>query len=162
MHRPRPKREPQEIETAPVEIDGETYFVVRGARSFTAQERADEVKQNIIEAAEKVVGRGPVMIEKKTELGTEILADGVFVTFVTKADGQLEDLDPDLLSKVIAGEVSRAITAYREARTNTAIESGLIRIYHMDRCLHTIDRHSRIDEKFHQSQRRTQNSKDHT
>ncbi|MEM9060689.1 MAG: mechanosensitive ion channel domain-containing protein [Pseudomonadota bacterium] len=116
----------EEFETAPVEIDGEAFFVVRGARSFTAEERADYIEEQIIRAAEKHPDFEPEVEVRRSEFGPAIYADGEYISVVTDADAEMEGLNVDLLADVISGEVAKAIKAYRKGRTSTAVQAGLI------------------------------------
>ncbi|MEM9059295.1 MAG: mechanosensitive ion channel domain-containing protein [Pseudomonadota bacterium] len=113
------------IDSAPVEIDGERYFMVRGARSFTAEERASLVVKRILDVAEtKAEGRAVVEI-REGDQGSAIFADGRFIVLITEADAEFEGLELVNVANVIAGKTADAITNHRLGRGNAALDRGL-------------------------------------
>ena len=118
--------EPAPPKSAPVTIDGETYFVVIGARSFTAEERAVDIQRRILEAAEKFPERSPVIRIKEQEGSVDILADGIQVTEIIPGDVEFEGIDMDNLTEFIASRVEEAITKHRKGRDDAAIEKGAL------------------------------------
>jgi len=115
-----------EIETAPVIVDGETYFLVRGSVSFTAERRAEKIVERIIEAAE-AKPRGDLKVETKdSEFGPTIYAEGKLITHVLEADAMFEQTDLPFLARRYSKRITTAIKAYRSARTQTAREQGIV------------------------------------
>jgi small-conductance mechanosensitive channel len=115
-----------EVFKAPVIIDGDTLFRLRGASALPANERAEEVQNRIIESAESSDAPTVEITFAKTELGTEILVDGFYVSLVTDADAELEQLDLEVLSLLHGDAIKRAIESYRANRTDEARVSGAI------------------------------------
>lgn len=110
--------------SAPVTIDGEIYFVVIGAQSFTAEERAADIQKQILEAATKHPDRSPVI--RITERGdsVDIVADSIHITTVAPLDVEFEGIDLDNLTEFIASRIEEAITKHRQGRGDAAIEKG--------------------------------------
>ena len=116
-----------EIETAPVMIDGETYFVLRGSVSFSAEERAAKVVERIIEAAERNLRGDPKVEIRPSEFGPAIFSEGILVTHVVEADLLLEQVEEALLAKKYADAITEATRAYRGGRTEAAIGHGFLK-----------------------------------
>jgi len=105
---------------APVIIDGEELFLVRGSTALPGTERAELVAGRITTVAEANDTRSVEISLESVDLGTEIFADGVLITVVTNADAALEQLDTAVLTKLQADVIRKAIIAYRFARTDEA------------------------------------------
>ena len=80
-----------EIETAPVTVDGETYFIVRGSVSFTAERRAEKIVERIIEAAEARPRGDPKVETKDSEFGLW-LAGMIFLVAITRVIGNFSGI----------------------------------------------------------------------
>ncbi len=111
---------------APVIVDGDTLFFLRGSTALPAQERAESVQDNIIQAAETSESPSITITYEETDLGTSILVDGVAVSIVTVADAELEQMELDVLSFLHGEAIEEAIIAYRANRTEQARVSGAI------------------------------------
>lgn len=111
--------------SAPVVIDGETYFVVVGARSFTAEQRAIEIQNNILKAAERYPDRFPRVTSKRVDGSVEVYADGVLITHIIPGDVEFEGIDLDNLTEFIKGRINESITKHREGRRDAALEKGV-------------------------------------
>lgn len=113
---------------APVVIDGEELFTLRGSSALPAEERAANVAERLITVAENPVGPKVVITFEPSSLGIDIYADGNEITSVTKADAELEQLDINVLARVQADAIVEAILAYRTARTDEALISSVIEV----------------------------------
>ncbi len=71
-----------DIFKAPVIIDGDMLFFLRGSSALPAPERAESVQENIIEVAEASDNPEVDIVFKETELGIQIQADGKVVSIV--------------------------------------------------------------------------------
>ncbi len=111
---------------APVVIDGDTLFHLRGSSALPAPERADRVQNSVIEVAESSDNPDVSISYEETDLGTRILADGVSVSIVTEADAELEQMELDILSLLHGDAIHDAIVTYRANRTEQARVSGAI------------------------------------
>ncbi|CAD0185208.1 Potassium efflux system KefA precursor [Ruegeria sp. THAF57] len=111
---------------APVIVDGDTLFFLRGSSALPAQERAETVQDNIVQAAESSDSPTVTIAYEETDLGTRILVDGFAVSVVTVADSELEQMELDVLSFLHGEAIEGAIVAYRANRTEQARVSGAI------------------------------------
>ncbi|MCG7521331.1 mechanosensitive ion channel family protein [Ruegeria sp. Ofav3-42] len=125
--------EPQDSETteseifkAPVIVDGDTLFFLRGSSALPAPERAERVQNSIIEVAEASESPTVDIAFEETELGIRIRADGVIISIVTVADAELDQMELDVLSFLHGDAIEEAIITYRANRTEQARVSGAI------------------------------------
>jgi small-conductance mechanosensitive channel len=115
---------------APVMIDGEELFLVRGTSALPATKRAANVQNKLIEIAGSSDAKTVKIDIRPTDLGPAIFADGANITTVTQADAELEQIEVDVLVSLQADTISKAILKYRadrtdEARVDSAIEVAL-------------------------------------
>lgn len=112
--------EPDPEFLAPVVVEGEELFNVRGWSALPAQERAEKIENRIIKFAESS-DRKTVDVEiLDNEFGRGIEIDGRMVTITTKADAEQEQIDIDVLAGLQAEAIVSAILSYRESRTSVA------------------------------------------
>ncbi|TCK99878.1 mechanosensitive ion channel-like protein [Shimia isoporae] len=115
-----------EVYLAPVVVDGEEIFSVRGSTALPAEERADLVNTRIIEVATRNEATEVHMRIERSELGRSIYADGTLVTVTTTADADFEQMDIVVLAQLHADAVEEAILLYRANRTDEAFSYGAI------------------------------------
>ncbi|WP_425044189.1 mechanosensitive ion channel family protein [Primorskyibacter sp. S87] len=118
--------EPDDTYSAPVIIDGETLFEIRGSSALPASERAAGVQKRIIEAAVANTTDSVAIAISDDELGLAITADGIPVTIVTEADAELDEMDLPVLARLQAESIRQAILFYRSGRTEEARVSSAI------------------------------------
>ncbi|WP_170329254.1 mechanosensitive ion channel family protein [Ruegeria arenilitoris] len=118
--------EQSETFKAPVIVDGDSLFFLRGSSALPASERAETVQEAIIEVAEASDSLEVSITYEDIDLGTRILVDGVWVSVVTVADAELEQIELDVLSFLHGQAIEEAIIAYRSNRTEQARVSGAI------------------------------------
>ncbi len=124
---PSPEQtEQDEAFKAPVIVDGDTLFHIRGSSALPAPERAENIQNAIISVAESSENPDVAITFEDTELGTRILADGVRITVVTEADADLDQIDLKVLTVLHADAIREAIRSYRANRTDEARVSGAI------------------------------------
>ncbi|WP_170770419.1 mechanosensitive ion channel family protein [Ruegeria lacuscaerulensis] len=123
---PVENEEQSETFKAPVIVDGDTLFFLRGSSALPASERAEAVQEKIIEAAEASDSLEVTITYEDTELGTRILVDGLSVSVVTVADAELEQIELEVLGFLHGEAIEQAILAYRSNRTDQARVSGAI------------------------------------
>ncbi|WP_298847532.1 mechanosensitive ion channel domain-containing protein [uncultured Ruegeria sp.] len=111
---------------APVIIDGDMLFFLRGSSALPAPERAETVQNSIIEIAEASESESVDITFEETELGIRIRADGAIVSIVTVADAELDQMELDVLGFLHGQAIEEAILAYRANRTDEARVSGAI------------------------------------
>ncbi|WP_433988714.1 hypothetical protein SuNHUV7_23620 (plasmid) [Pseudoseohaeicola sp. NH-UV-7] len=114
---------------APVVIDGETLFLVRGFSALPAPERAARIEQRILEIAEL-----PEFVELDYEiredgLGLAILANGRLLTVATQADADFEQISLIVLAELHAEAIKKSIANYRSGRSEEAlVDSALVAV----------------------------------
>jgi len=102
--------------TAPVVLDGETIFRVRGTSSYPAEERARRIAGRIEEVA-RTASLAPEAVQAvPADEFVNITAGDRFLAAVTDADARLEALDRRLLATVYVDRIQGGIRAYRQAR----------------------------------------------
>ncbi|HEX5042258.1 MAG TPA: mechanosensitive ion channel domain-containing protein [Candidatus Polarisedimenticolaceae bacterium] len=112
--------------TAPVILDGEELFRVRGVSAFPAEERASAIARAIRDAAkDRAVDPGTVRTET-IEFGTRIMAGPRRIMAVLEADAQPEGIHANELAAIYARRIARALTEYRQARTPQAIKDAWV------------------------------------
>jgi small-conductance mechanosensitive channel len=116
-----PQKEPapaERTEVAPVVIDGEMLFTLRGVSSFSAKQRADQVAGKIRAIAQDVTV--PVSEVRVVEAHdrTNVLAGERLVMSVFDADAQAEQLDRrQALAEFYGVTIARAIERFRNERS---------------------------------------------
>ncbi len=123
---PAPEAAESETFMAPVIIDGDVLFQVRGSSALPAPERAEEVQDKIIEIAEASDASEVTISFEETEFGTWVLVDGERVSIVTEADAELDQMELSVVSVLHGNAIKQAIEAYRLNRTEQARVSGAI------------------------------------
>ncbi len=123
---PAPEAAESETFMAPVIIDGDVLFQVRGSSALPAPERAEEVQDKIIEIAEASDASEVTISFEETEFGTWVLVDGERVSIVTEADAELDKMELSVVSVLHGNAIKQAIEAYRLNRTEQARVSGAI------------------------------------
>jgi small-conductance mechanosensitive channel len=118
--------EADEINVAPVIVDGETVLRVRGVTAFPAEKRADLIAGRIRAiAADHSISTSMLRIEE-TEGLTRILAGKQLVMVITDADARIEQLDRRNLANAYVSRISEVIRDYRFDRsTEYLARSGL-------------------------------------
>ncbi|MCA0872358.1 mechanosensitive ion channel family protein [Seohaeicola saemankumensis] len=106
---------------APVIIDGNELFQLRGTSAMPAEARAQTVADRIREVATASDATTVRMEFTRTALGTGITADGVLITIVTEADARLEEMEAPVLAHLQSGAIEAAILAFRAERTDEAL-----------------------------------------
>jgi small-conductance mechanosensitive channel len=114
---PPPAARPDDETTiAPVELDGQMLFRVRGTSSFPAHERAARIRDKIVEVArDRRIQPGDLEVK---DLGTHfaIVAGPREVVNVYDADARIEQLRARELALAHLERIGPAIEAYRKAR----------------------------------------------
>ncbi|WP_425078478.1 mechanosensitive ion channel family protein [Ruegeria denitrificans] len=121
-----PDAEETEGFKAPVIVDGDMLFFLRGSSALPAPERAESVQKKIIEVAEASESPTVDITFEETDLGIRIRADDEIVSIVTVADAELDQMELDVLSFLHGQAIEEAILAYRSNRTEQARVSGAI------------------------------------
>jgi small-conductance mechanosensitive channel len=105
------------LETAPVQIDGQVLFRVRGASSYPAEDRAAAIENRIEKAAESPVKSNTLRIDEQAD-GSVIMAGDQLLMMVTDYDAGLEHLNRQNLARLHLARVRQAIDDYRRERSS--------------------------------------------
>ena len=101
---------------APVVIDGETLFNVRGVSAYPAERRAGEIERRIRNLARDGSGAAPSLTLEEQPQATWILANGQRVLAVYDEDAAVEAVDRRLLAEAYRRRIVQAIASYRQLR----------------------------------------------
>ncbi|MEM8629804.1 MAG: mechanosensitive ion channel family protein [Pseudomonadota bacterium] len=116
----------EDVFVAPVVIDGDVLFVVRGSSALPADERAETIQQRIIDIAESSEAEAITLTTRDMEFGKAISIDGTMVSVVTSADAELEQMDIEVLADLQSVAIEEAVLTYRRDRSDAArVESAL-------------------------------------
>jgi small-conductance mechanosensitive channel len=104
------------VPVAPVVVDGETLFRVRGVTAFPAGERARAIADRIVAAAAD--RRVPIDTLRivQTERSNDVMMGDRVLASVLDADAALERVHRDDLAKVYVHVIRQAVDAYRRDR----------------------------------------------
>jgi len=123
---PDPAAREATIATAPVEIDGDVLFRVRGAPSYPAGERAANIRRQIETAAADSSVRSDDVRAIQEDGLVSIVADAFPLMLVYDADARLEQLTAPQLAEAHRRRIAQAIDAYRKARTPEVLRNGAL------------------------------------
>jgi small-conductance mechanosensitive channel len=113
-----------ELATAPVEIDGQVLFRVRGTSSFPAERRAAGIRDRIEAiAADKTISSDTLHVIGLEDF-TTILAGDHLLMIVADEDAKLEQVNRDYLAKSHMERMRTAIDDYRRMRSSDALLRG--------------------------------------
>ena len=120
--------DPQSVATttAPVMVDGDVLFRLRGITSYPARERARIVRRNILGVArDDSIALESIVLRPDGDYFV-IYAGEQRVLGLYEADAELEAIELPLLAEVILQRMVDAVRAYREDRSPAALRvSGL-------------------------------------
>src|SRR3954469_10726142 len=117
----------EDVATAPVTIDGDVLFRVRGTSSFPAAERAASIRQRIVAAAADPAVTLISLSSVDRDGVVRIVAGERLLMTVVDADGAIEDLSRNELGTAHLMRIRQALSDYRAARTPDALERSAIR-----------------------------------
>lgn len=116
----------QDAQTAPVIIDGETLFYLRGVTALPAAERAATIRKRVVDLAKDSSFDVKDLTITEVDNRTTIYAGDTVVLSVVDADAQVEDLERHLLAQIYKAQIAESIEAYRQARGSaTLLANGL-------------------------------------
>jgi small-conductance mechanosensitive channel len=114
-----------EIDTAPVELDGQVLFRVRGSSSLPAETRAANIRARLeAVAADSAIPLAALRVAEAEGL-ERIMAGDRPIVAVTEADARLEQLTRSELAQIHLARIRQAIDEYRQARTPQASRRGI-------------------------------------
>jgi small-conductance mechanosensitive channel len=106
----------QEMDSAPVTIDGETLFRVVGAPSYPAPRRAEEIRARVVAAARDATVAPDAIRVVPQEDRFDVLAGERRLVSVIKADAEREGVSAKIVAEVFAANIRKAIETYRAER----------------------------------------------
>jgi small-conductance mechanosensitive channel len=112
--------------TAPVMLDGETLFELRGSSSFPAEMRANRVAGRIVAAAESPSYSSANLTLRPVDSGYELRSGSYAIFSIYEADARVEDLEIEIYAETIRKRVAAAIEAYREARSSKGVGYAIL------------------------------------
>src|SRR5512135_493513 len=119
--------EPAAVPLAPVTLDGETLFMVRGVSAFPAEKRAAAIADRIRAAAmDPAYVTGSIKAVEGDGF-TTIEARGRMLTILTDADAIAEGVGRAALVRAVIPRIDEAIAEYRQARGREALVRGGLR-----------------------------------
>jgi len=114
------------LQTAPVTIDGNVLFPVRGMPAFPAEERAGRISTLIEKTARNDSARSDAITAVESAQTTDIIADGRIIMSVFDSDARSEGVTRQELAKICVRKIREAIERYRQDRTPRAIGTGAL------------------------------------
>lgn len=120
--KPPPSADPTGLTVAPVIIDGNKLFRVRGMPSYPATRRAAEIRERIIDLAnDPSFDTASLAILNEDPIRTIILAGDNELFNVFEEDAALENIRRELLAHVYRDLVAEAIDNYRSDRSTVKL-----------------------------------------
>ena len=116
--------EERAAETAPVVVDGEVLFRVRGVSAFTAEQRARAIAARIREAAADARVPSSDLRVVRGERSADIVMGSDPVMSVFDADGAVEGLHREDLARAFVARIRGAVDAYRRDRAPRSLLVG--------------------------------------
>jgi len=113
------------LDTAPVELDGETLFRVRGVPTLPAEDRAEAVVERLALLAADP-GFDPESLRiVESDLGSVIQGGTTRVVAITESDGEIEGLRRQELAEIARVRMQEAVRRYREDRSRAGLLAAL-------------------------------------
>jgi len=112
------------VQTAPVRIDGAVLFPVRGVSSHPADERAAAIAKRITALADEPSVNIQSIVAIESDHSTDLMAGDRFIMSIFDGDAEIEGVNRQVLAKVYADKVGRAVEAYRQNRSTRNILQG--------------------------------------
>ena len=107
------------VQTAPVTLDGEILFQVRGVSAYPADVRAKKISERIEAfALDKSRSTQSLRLVDESESIT-IFAGNQPLTSIFNADGRLEGIERQILAQVYLKRIADAVEGHREQRQTT-------------------------------------------
>ena len=107
--------------TAPVELDGNRLFWVRGISAYPAEQRAGRIKDRIEALARNPDFRIEELRLGESDLSVKIMAGDQLVMNIFDADARSEGVRRSVLAAINLDRIRQAIADYRQARSPHAL-----------------------------------------
>jgi len=109
------------VHTAPVVIDGNRLFVLRGLTSFPASERAKAVRQRIVDIARDESFSTDALEVREENDRTAVYAGETLILYAFDVDAEIEGIDRQLLGEVFKAKTKSAVEQYRQDRSSVVL-----------------------------------------
>jgi small-conductance mechanosensitive channel len=106
---------------APVKVDGEDLFLVRGTSTYAASERADVISKNIRKVADNPSLSADSLKINKASDHVEIWAGSHFIMNVYEGDAKIEHLPVETYANLAKRKIAITIGLYRVARSQPVL-----------------------------------------
>jgi small-conductance mechanosensitive channel len=112
---------------APVVLDGDTLFSVRGISSFPAERRASRIAEAIRDFAANRAAPVESLVVEETGLGSVLTGAGKRLMALVDADAELEGVSRGLLAEAYRQRIAEAATEYRREREPATLWRSVVR-----------------------------------
>lgn len=109
------------VHTAPVMVDGQVLFHVRGALAFPAEDRAAGIAGRVRELARDFTFDPALLAIEERGEETRIVARGAPVVRLLDADAAVDGVERSVVAEVYVAKMRQAIAEYRAARSREAL-----------------------------------------
>ena len=116
-----------DVITAPVEIDGDVLFRIRGVSSLPASDRAQRIRERIIAVARDPAVAPESLQVVNMESASYLQAGNESLMAVIDADASLEQVGRAVLAQAHLLRIQQAIRAYRAERTPQAVQDDVLK-----------------------------------
>lgn len=117
-----PASDPTGVQAAPVLMDGNKLFRVRGMSSYPATRRASEIRQRIIDLAnDKSFDVNLLTVSNEEPDRSILMAGDLEVLNIFDEDAALENIRRELLAEIYRNNIVDAITQYRADRSTVKL-----------------------------------------
>ncbi len=112
--------------TAPVTLDGNPLFRVRGVSAYPAEQRAQNIQGRIVALARNSDFHGENLSLVESEVSTRIMAGDRLVMNLYDADARGEGVIRPVLAAFALDRIRQAIADYRQARSFETLRRGIL------------------------------------
>lgn len=111
---------------APVKLDGNDLFLVRGISSFPAEKRAEGISQRIIQVArDEAILPESISVQHNLDYSS-VMAGEIEIVRIYEADAKLEGVARNTLADTVGRNISSSISKYRHDRSRPVILNSLL------------------------------------
>lgn len=114
------------LNSAPVIIDGQRLFELRGVTAYPAEQRAAAIREAIVALAANERFDPAALSVREQDEQSEIVAGEQIVLRIFDVDAELENVPRPLLAEVYLRRIQQTIGEYREARSSPVLIRGAV------------------------------------
>lgn len=114
------------LNSAPVIIDGQRLFEIRGVTAYPAEQRAAAIRETIVALAADERFDPAALSVREQDDRSEIVAGDQIVLRIFDVDAELENIPRPLLAEVYLRRVQQTIGEYRDARSSPVLIRGAV------------------------------------